>query len=203
MDTNCKTDLVVNNISEVFNRMILDIRGKPIKTMVEGARSKLMVKFNEKRSGGQSARWTITPTYTEMLEESKEWARNCNALMAGPDLYQVNSGEKSYAVDLKKWTCGCRKWDMRGVPCNHAVSAIYKSKQQPEDFVHQFFKKPMYLETYKPMTYPVPGPDLWRRTDSRDIDPPVFHRKKGRNQTQRRKGQFEVPKPKDTSRIEL
>ena len=39
------------------------------------------------------------------------------------------------------------------------------------------------------------------KTDSRDIDPPVFHRKKGRNQTQRRKGQFEVPKPKDTSRI--
>ena len=31
MDKNCKTDLVVNNISEVFNRMILDIRGKPIK----------------------------------------------------------------------------------------------------------------------------------------------------------------------------
>ena len=53
MHTNCKTNLVVNNISEVFNRMILDIRGKPIKTMVEGARSKLMVKFNEKRSGGR------------------------------------------------------------------------------------------------------------------------------------------------------
>ena len=153
--------------------MILDIRGKPIKTMVEGARSKLMVKFNEKRTGGESARWTITPTYTEMQEESKEWARNCKAMMDGPYLYQVNSGEKSYAVNLKNWTCGCRKWDMRGVPCNHVVCAIYKSKQQPEDFVHEFFKKPMYLEAYKPMIYPVPGPDLWTRTDTRDIDPPL------------------------------
>ena len=62
-------------------------------------------------------------------------------------------GEKSYGVNLKKWTCGCRKWDMRGVPCNHDVCAIYKSKQQPEDFVHEFFKKPMYLEAYKPMIY--------------------------------------------------
>ena len=53
MDNNCKTDLVVNNISEVFNRMILDIRGKPIRTMVEAARDKLMVKFNEKRIGGR------------------------------------------------------------------------------------------------------------------------------------------------------
>jgi hypothetical protein len=75
MDTNCKTDLVVNNISEVFNRMILDIRGKPIKTMVEGVRSKLMVKFNDKRIGGNIARWAITPTYSEKLEESKEWLR--------------------------------------------------------------------------------------------------------------------------------
>ena len=32
MDTNCKTDLVVNNISEVFNKYILDVRNKPIVT---------------------------------------------------------------------------------------------------------------------------------------------------------------------------
>jgi hypothetical protein len=34
MDYNCKTDLVVNNLSEVFNRMILDIREKPVRTML-------------------------------------------------------------------------------------------------------------------------------------------------------------------------
>lgn len=44
-DTNCKTDLVVNNISEVFNRMILNVRNNPIRTMLEGIRDKLMVKY--------------------------------------------------------------------------------------------------------------------------------------------------------------
>jgi hypothetical protein len=30
---------------------------------------------------------------------------------------------------------------MSGIPCSHAISAIYKSKQQrEEDFVHEFFK---------------------------------------------------------------
>ena len=48
MDTNCKTDLVVSNLSEVFYRMILDVRGKPVKTMSEGIRTKLMVRY-EKR----------------------------------------------------------------------------------------------------------------------------------------------------------
>ena len=50
MDFTCKTDLVVNNISELFNKMILDVRGKPIKTMLEGIRTKLMVKFNTNRT---------------------------------------------------------------------------------------------------------------------------------------------------------
>ena len=28
-DPNCKTDLIVNNLSEVFNKMILDVRNNP------------------------------------------------------------------------------------------------------------------------------------------------------------------------------
>ena len=126
MDTNCKTDLVVNNLSEVYNRMILDVRGKPIQTICEGIRTKLMVKYNEKRIGGQNARWEITPTYSEKLEESKKWARNCKAQMAGPDLYQVQSGENTYAVNLSQMTSGCRRWDKTPIPCHHSVSPIDK-----------------------------------------------------------------------------
>jgi transposase-like protein len=36
MDTNCQIDLVVNNLSEVFNKYILDVRNKPIVTMLVG-----------------------------------------------------------------------------------------------------------------------------------------------------------------------
>jgi hypothetical protein len=72
MDTNCKTDLVVNNLSEVFNRMILDIRGKPVRTMFEGIRNKIMTKHETKIICVAAARWAITPTYTEKLEESKK-----------------------------------------------------------------------------------------------------------------------------------
>ena len=62
-------------------------------------------------------------------------------------------------------------------------------------------KKPMYLAAYSPIIYPVPGPDMWPRTDSRDIEPPVFKEHKGRAQTKRRKGRHEKPAPKDTSRM--
>nr|XP_020146808.2 uncharacterized protein LOC109732028 isoform X2 [Aegilops tauschii subsp. strangulata] len=90
MDFTCKTDLVVNNISEVFNKMTLDVRGKPIKTMLEGIRTKLMVKFNTNRTKTETANWEICPTYAEMLEEAKYNSRWCQSLMAGPNIYQVS-----------------------------------------------------------------------------------------------------------------
>jgi hypothetical protein len=202
MDTNCKTELVVNNLSEVFNRMILDVRGKPVKTMFDGIRTKLMVRNNTKRTGAATARWQITPTYSEKLEELKKWARPCKAVKSIGDLWQVTSSqERIYAVDLVKRTCGCRKWDLTGLPCHHAISAIYRASMYPEDYVHEFFKKAMYLEAYNPPIYPVPGEDLWTKADTPDIDPPVFKIEKGRAQTKRRKGKFEQPQPKMTSRM--
>jgi hypothetical protein len=63
---------------------------------------------------------------------------------------------------------------MTGVPCNHGVAAITKAKLQPEDFVMDFFKKPMYREAYKHIIYHIPGADLWPKTPTQDIDPPLF-----------------------------
>ena len=74
MDHTCKIDLVVNNLSEVFNKMILDVRAKPIRTMFEGIRTKQMIKRQQTREKLQISRWTITPNYSDILEENKKYA---------------------------------------------------------------------------------------------------------------------------------
>uniref|UniRef100_A0A452XZR0 Zinc finger PMZ-type domain-containing protein n=1 Tax=Aegilops tauschii subsp. strangulata TaxID=200361 RepID=A0A452XZR0_AEGTS len=66
---------------------------------------------------------------------------------------------------------------MTAMPCNHAVSAIVKAKLQPEDFVDDFFKKAMYKKAYGHIIFPVPGPNLWPRSRTQDIEPPVFRDK--------------------------
>lgn len=48
---------------------------------------------------------------------------------------------------------------------------------------------------------PVPGEHNWTKSTGPDIDPPEFKIKKGRKKEKRAKGRFEVPKPKDTSRL--
>jgi hypothetical protein len=202
MDTNCKTDLVVNNLSEVFNRYILDVRNKPIVTMLVGIYDKQLMRFDDKREGGRSSSWEITPYYAEKLELMKLYARKCISTRADVGLWQVKSGEKSYEVNLDNRTCSCRKWDLTGLPCNHAVSAIYKAKGHPEDFVSDFFKKPMYMDSYNHVFSPMPGQHGWTKTNTEDIMPPGFRdHQKGRRQEKRRRGKFEPPKPKETSRM--
>jgi len=202
-DTNCKTDLVVNNLSEVFNRYILDVRKKPIRTMIEGIKDKLMTRMHEKRVGAARAGWEITPHFSEQLEMAKKHSRFCTPRVADVGLWQVTNakGDATHAVNLVEKTCGCRKWDVTGLPCSHACSSIIKAKQKPEHYVSHFFKKDMYAKAFQPVIYPVPGQHAWPKTGTPDIIPPYFHIKKGRKQEKRRKGKFEVPKPKETSRI--
>ena len=202
MDTNCKTDLVVNNLSEVFNRYILDVRSKPIVTMLVGIYDKQIVRFDEKRHGAETSKWEITPHYAEKLELMKKYSRDCVPKRSDDGLWQVKSGDNTHAVNLDMYTCSCRKWDLTGLPCNHAVAAIYAARMHPEDFVSEFFKKPMYSTSYRPIFYPVEGEHGWTKTNTPDIMPPGFQdHMKGRRQVKRRKGKFEVPKPKDTSRM--
>ena len=161
-----------------------------------------MVRFDEKRDGLNSSSWEITPSYGEKLEVMKKFARNCVPQRADEGLWQVASGNYTYEVNLTARTCTCRKWDLSGLPCNHAVSAIYRSGSYPEDYVSDFYKRPMYYKAYRPVFNPMPQQHGWTKTDTEDIMPPDFKdHLKGRRQEKRRKGQHEVPKPRSTSRM--
>ena len=186
-DTRCKTDLVVNNLSEAFNNYIIGSRDKPIVTMLEMIRTKLMEKCNDKREGVAAAKWEITPHYIEKLELEKTNSSYCRPVCAGRGIWQVSCGEYTYAVHLENRTCGCFKWDVTGIPCNHAISAIYKLRQYPEDYVNDFFKKATYEKVYQHLIYPVPGEHDWVRTTTPDIDPPKFNKHPSRPKKSRRK----------------
>ncbi|KAK1685344.1 hypothetical protein QYE76_046192 [Lolium multiflorum] len=112
--------------------------------MFDGIRKKVLVSNDDKRTGAAKARWVICPTYAEILEENKKWSRMYISKKYVDGLSEVtNVTDKTYVVNLTARTCGCKRWDLGGIPCSHAVSAIYKAFLHPEDFVNDFFKKPI------------------------------------------------------------
>ena len=123
----------------------------------------------------------ITPNYSEKLEENKKSTKICEADRAGPDIWQVSSDENQYCVNIATNSCDCRRWDMTGVTCSHAIAAMSKIHMHPEDYVHEFFKKPLYIEAYKDIVYPVPGPEFWPDTHTQDIEPQCSKKKQAKN----------------------
>ncbi|XP_057755612.1 uncharacterized protein LOC130974776 [Arachis stenosperma] len=72
---NSKVDTLVNNMSESFNAAIVDAREKPIVTMLEEIRVKLMTRWAENRDLVQNYSGTILPRIRIRLERRSRSAR--------------------------------------------------------------------------------------------------------------------------------
>ncbi|KAK8681766.1 hypothetical protein V6N13_054168 [Hibiscus sabdariffa] len=183
--TRSKCDMLLNNLCESFNKVILEARDKPILTMMEVIRTKLMKKVVSKR------------------EEAEKWPGPlCWATRAGGERYQVQGGlGHQHVVDLVQHTCSCRRWDLSGIPCIHAISAIQETNRKPEDYVNECYHKSTQIAIYSNIISPVKGPEQWTPvTEMEPILPPAIRRPPGRPTKKRRKEADEVNNPKLSKR---
>ena len=119
------TDCLVNNLSESFNAMILKSRDKPILAMLEWIRVRLMTRLYTKREGIQKYAGKLCPSIQDRLEKLKVKSKPFSATPVGSFLYEIGSQYERHVVDLIKETCSCTSWDLNGIPCKHAIIAIY------------------------------------------------------------------------------
>ncbi|GJX23373.1 mutator type transposase [Tanacetum coccineum] len=79
----------------------------------------------------------------------------------GPLTATVNEGiQNQVVVNLANRSCTCRKWEVSGIPCKHAVSCIFNMNYNgmqvglPEDWVHQSMR---LIPPYIPPQFGRPG----------------------------------------------
>ncbi|KAL6134417.1 hypothetical protein ACLB2K_066648 [Fragaria x ananassa] len=188
-----------NNICESFNAVIVDARKKPPITMFEEMRWKLMKRIQMRRQIMDKYEHNICPKPRDTLEKNKIKSADCTPTFNGGDRFEVENiqGTKN-VVDLRLRTCSCRRWDLTGIPCKHAVSAIYWKREAPEDYVAECYSKKTYMAIYSNFIYPINSIDMWSRCEGPAILPPSYSRMPGRpKSTKRKKDQSE--KFKDAS----
>ena len=49
--------------------------------------------------------------------------------------YEVDLGEDHFSVNLEDKRCTCRRFDLSGIPCAHAICAIRDLKANVKDYV--------------------------------------------------------------------
>jgi hypothetical protein len=195
-DITPKCDLIMNNLCECFNSYIIKSRDKPIITMLEMIRKKLMKRYQKKRQGIREYAGEWCPKILAKLDhQCGKDAAECISHYAGEGLHEVECSYGSYVVDLMHRSCGSRQWDMTGIPCPHAISAILYHSSKPEQYLHQYYSVQNYKMAYDPMIYPVPSEDQWVRTGQDEVDPPVVRAAPGRPKKVRRRGPDEPRNP--------
>ncbi|CAH9091127.1 unnamed protein product, partial [Cuscuta epithymum] len=123
--TTTKCDVIVSNMAETFNGYIINARAKHIIFMLEDIRGALMQRMVVKRQTMEKNGCFLCPRIQARLEKSKDEAANCTPLPSSQVLFQVCHRLDTLTVNLETKSCTCRKWDLSGVPCCHAVACMF------------------------------------------------------------------------------
>uniref|UniRef100_A0A2N9ETW0 SWIM-type domain-containing protein n=1 Tax=Fagus sylvatica TaxID=28930 RepID=A0A2N9ETW0_FAGSY len=198
---NPKSDLIVNNLSECFNSYILDARDKPILTMLDTIRRKLMRRFQVNRASIAKMSGKLCPKIQVKVEKAGVKASECLLMFAGEGKYEVDYRQQKFVVNLREKTCGCKKWDITGIPCHHAISAILHQGSKIEDYVDHCYTIEKYKKSYEPIIYPMPSMEQWAQTQYDPVDPPLERCHPGRPKRMRRRDPTEPTNPYRFSKV--
>ncbi|XP_058776132.1 uncharacterized protein LOC131650439 [Vicia villosa] len=131
----------------------------------------------------------------KLLKEIIWKAARATYLMSYEFIFEVRHIEHQgdiFGVNLKDHDCSCRKWQLTGLPCVHALSAMKSRSLTFDDYIPEIYKKARYISVYEPIIYPVNGTNLWVRTEYPDVQPPKFKKMPGRPKKKRNREQGEI-----------
>ncbi|WVZ24109.1 hypothetical protein V8G54_002653 [Vigna mungo] len=188
--TYCRCDVLINNLSESFNSTILIARDKPIITMMEWIRTYIMKRFASLREKAMTYPGVVMPRPRKRLDKEIEKSGNWIPTWAGAEKFEVTHGftMDKFVVDLSNNSCSCYSWDLIGIPCRHAIAAITYKVQNPEDYVHLYYKKPAYVTCYAPEIIPINGQQMWPTSENTpSLLPPIYKTPPGRPKKLRRR----------------
>ena len=140
--------MIMNNIAKTLNGYIINARTKHKIYMLEDIRTVLMQRLVLKRQEIEKSSTMVCPRIQAKLEIEKEETANCFLLPSINLIFQVNHKMDNLTVDLDARSCTCMKWDLRGIPCCHAISCIFFLRKNVEDFIDDCYKREAYFRAY-------------------------------------------------------
>nr|GEU61870.1 hypothetical protein [Tanacetum cinerariifolium] len=132
-----KSNLLLNNIYEVFNGKIVGGRDKPVITLLEYIKEYCKKRIVNVQGVIDRCTGPLTPTATRIIESIKKEANLMKVQWNGANTYQVSSllGDQC-VVDVVSMTCSCRKWELTGIPCGNNAEGSGSASRQAQQTKH-------------------------------------------------------------------
>ncbi|KAF8408008.1 hypothetical protein HHK36_007148 [Tetracentron sinense] len=198
-DPRVRSDHVTNNMTESFNQWVGDLRGKPILTLVDSLRVKLMGRIHCRYDKACAWESLVTPKIRQKLNVIRQDSRMCIVVFAGGEEYEVTEGVSRFVVNLHAKSCACRAWEISGLPCKHAAACIARKRANLEEYCDEYYSKATYLRAYGGIIHPISDESMWPVGNHEVVEPPPFRRLPGRPKKNRRR-ELDEPTPGSQSR---
>lgn len=156
-------DDVDNNSTESFNATITTARAKSLIPMLEMIRRQAMERITKRKLKATKREGMYTKYVATCLREEREDAEKCTTYTATHGLFEVHLHGDAHRINMNSKTCTCYKWQLTGIPCEHAYGVMIDKDLDPEDYVTSFFSVGIWQDNYEISNIPVRGPRVWLR----------------------------------------
>ncbi|KAG5593112.1 hypothetical protein H5410_043626 [Solanum commersonii] len=115
----------------------------------------------------------------QILTDNAEHAAICEVKFNGDNGYEIQHSPYKHVVNLKKKVCSCRLWQLKGIPCAYAITAMHYKDLD--------YKKETYLKAYSKFIQPMTNMKMWTKSTRPSIEPPEITLMPGRPRKKRSK----------------
>ncbi|XP_076941249.1 uncharacterized protein LOC143610738 [Bidens hawaiensis] len=200
------SDVMINNMCEVYNGKIVEGRDIPIISALEYVREYLMRRIVTVL--GIIDKWDglLTPRATELFTTIQNQANHNYVQCNGRDLYEVSDKPTDpRVVNLILRTCSCRGWEIADI---HAVAALWvmaangERVRALESWVHPVHTMDRWKLVYSFKINPINGMSMWTKCEApTTIVAPKHHTMAGRSKKARKRSTVEKDNVPTTGKL--
>ncbi|XP_022682564.1 uncharacterized protein LOC101760320 isoform X2 [Setaria italica] len=148
------------NVSETIAEWIPSRYELSVVQLVDTIRCNLMEMMYARRESSNACTELLTPSANQKLQEQMNKALTLNVVCStGSDgnshVFEV-CDDSVHVVNINTRECTCRKWNVSGIPCSHAIAVFDRTEQCPLDYCDKYFTTEYYRWTYAMSINPIP-----------------------------------------------
>ncbi|CAN6352238.1 unnamed protein product [Urochloa humidicola] len=179
-----------NNLVESFNNWVKSWKGLNLDDFMDKIRHLLMEKWYTRRTISRNIEGLILPHIMKKLKE-QSFNLDMDVFASSDEIAEVcvkgSSGFKC-VVNLQEKTCSCRKFQVSGIPCLHAIAFITKMCQPLANYVDSYYSVDKFRAAYENLIPALTDKSQWQQIDHEFMHPPLLKSTAGRRKNQRFKG---------------
>ncbi|XP_050224634.1 uncharacterized protein LOC126674254 [Mercurialis annua] len=179
---------MTTNIAESLNAKIQAAKDLPITTLLEYLRSLVQEWSYSNRFLARSTFTALSKRGEDILNDNYIQSLRLVVSNSTDTLKSVIDQTTTFIVDLEDKTCTCRKFQLDGIPCPHAMAILKEMNQEPYKFCSRYYKKETLLKTYEATVYPIEDQKMWaipEEVTEMIVETPLGRTKSGRPKKRR------------------